>query len=450
MERDRSTRRRFLTASSAAALTVGLAGCTSDSEPTDDDGNESTTDDDTNDVDDDGGNDDDEQENEEGGVPPLETQYHPREEYRQPGESLDDFEDIDAWEIVRGEGEADEDIVFDGSQSLRLTSESSENIVVQRDLSDADLTDLDLSFAIRTTTPQNITINVQLVDLYGSQVTLSLREITYRTPDVGWFRSSPGVFEADEIEPMMDELDRIEIQVLHSMEEAEVWIDDLRTHEKPDQGYVLLVWDDGFTDYYDVASPIHDEYDVPTIQAPVPQWTEERRDGIMSVSELQERQEAGDEIVVHGTHNPIHELEDEDEIEARVGGDKRWFIENGLEGADYIVYPFNSFDKTSLEIIGKYHYCGGFNQAGNVNTTGLYGFDPLVLPRTIGHDLDISKRCVDLAAEHNQCTILNFHAFDVDNTMPEDDYEELIQYIADSDIEVITFDDLWTMRTENH
>ncbi len=57
---------------------------------------------------------------------------------------------------------------------------------------------------------------------------------------------------------------------------------------------------------------------------------------------------------------------------------------------------------------------------------------------------------MDLAAEHNQCTILNFHAFDQDNTMPADDYEELLEHIDDADVEVITFDDLWEMRTEPH
>ncbi len=192
----------------------------------------------------------------------------------------------------------------------------------------------------------------------------SLREITYREPDVGWFRASPGVFEQDDYEPAMDHLDRLEIQVLHSMDEAEVWVDDLRMHDRPDQGYVMLVWDDGFTDYYETASPLHDEFGFRTVQAPVPRWTEQGRDGIMSTAELLERQDEGDQIVVHGTHDPIHEYEDEEAVETRLRQDKRWFIQNGFEGANYIVYPHNSFDKTSLEHTAQYHYCGGFNQPG--------------------------------------------------------------------------------------
>lgn len=442
MTSNRMTRRRILALSSATAV-AGLAGCADRLDGVLGNGN---------------GDDDDESKHSgeskaaalTEGVPPLETEYNSREQYRQPGDSFDDFSDLDAWNVVQGSGEADEDVVYDGDQSFKLQSNGSENIVAQRDLSDEDLTETDLSFAIRTTTPRNITINLRLVDQFGSEKVFSLREITYRAPDVGWFRSSPGVFQQSEYDPALDSLDRIEIQVLHSMDEAEVWVDDMRTHEKPDQGYVMLTWDDGTSDYYETASPLHDEYDFQTVQAPVPRWVEQGRDGIMTTSELQERQDEGDQIVVHGTHNPIAELDDESDIQARLENDKQWYINNGFEGADYIVYPHNSYDRTSLEYTTDYHYCGGFNQAGTVNTTSVYGFDPLALPRTIAHDLDISKRCVDLAAEHNQCTILNFHEFAASNTVSEADYETLLEHIDDADVEVITFDDLWALRTAQH
>ena len=32
----------------------------------------------------------------------------------------------------------------------------------------------------------------------------------------------------------------------------------------------------------------------------------------------------------------------------------------------------------------------------------------------------------------------------------EDDYEALLEHIDDADVEVITFDDLWEMRTAQH
>ncbi|SEQ54899.1 polysaccharide deacetylase family protein [Natrinema salaciae] len=442
MSQKRATRRRFLALSGAVGI-AGMAGCT-DQLPSMSGGN--------------GDNSSDESPSDDSngstpgitdGVPSLETEFNSREQYRQPGDSFDDFSDLDAWTVGQGSGEADGEVAFDGEQSFKLQSNGSENIMAQRDLQGEDLTGLDLSLAVRTSTPMNITVNLRLVDQFGGEKVYSLRDITYRSPDIGWFRSSPGVFQQDEVEPSLDYLDRLEVHVLHSESEAEVWIDDLRTHEMADQGYVMLSWDDGTLDYYETASPLHDEYGFSTVQAPVPRWVERGDDGTMSVSQLKERQEAGDQIVVHGTHSPIAELDDADTIAERLSRDKQWYIDNGFEGANYIVHPHNSFDKTSLKQAANYHYCGGFNQAGNVNTTSVYGFDPLVLPRTIGHDLEISKRCVDVAAKHNQCTILNFHTFEAKNTMPADDYEALLEHIDSADVEVITFDGLWKLRTGN-
>ncbi len=441
MSQQRATRRRFLALTGAAGI-VGTAGCTerlkSATGQLDGESNET------------GGGDDSSTPGLTDGVPPLETEFNSRERFRQPGDSLDDFADLEPWTVTQGSGQADTDVVFDGEQSFRLRSNESQNIIAERSLAGEDLRETDLSFAVRTSTPDSITVNLRIVDQFGSDKIYSLRQIRYRKPDVGWFRASPGVFQQSEYEPALDHLDRLEIQVLHSMPEAEVWIDDLRTHETADQGYVMLSWDDGMLDFYETAAPMHDEYGFSAVQAPVPRWVEQGEDDVMSVSALQERQEAGDQIVVHGTHDPIHELDDESTIQARLERDKRWFIENEFEGANYLVHPHNSFDKTSLELATNYHYCAGFNQAGNVNTTSVYGFDPMVLPRTIGHDLEIAKRSVNLAAQFNQCTILNFHTFDGNSTMPKADYEALLEHVDSADVEVITFDELWSLRASDH
>lgn len=456
MTPDPTTRRRFLTVTGGGTI-VGLAGCTSDSSDPENSSENATqteledeneeADNETNSSDSDSDEPDADKSADE---LTLQTDFLSREEYAQPGESFDDFEDLSAWNVVSGSVDTDSDVVFDGSQSVKLSAEGSKNITIERNLEDedVDLTDLDFSFALRTTTPGNIAVYLRFVDVYGSDRFYQLRQLSYRTPDVGWFRSNPGVFEDSEVPTEMDMLERVELTVLNTGPEAEVWVDDLRTHEKPDKGYVVLCWDDGRQAFYDTASPLHDEYGFNAVQGPIPGNVRGR---YMSVEMLKERQEAGDEIVMHGTHDPIHEIEDEQELEGRLRRDKQWFIDNDLQGANHIIYPHNSFDKTALEYINKYHYSGGFNQSGDVNTTGVYGYDPLVLPRTIAHDLDISKRCVDMAAAHNNCTILNFHAFEEDNTMSEADYEELLAHIdGKDDLEVITLSELWEMRMSGH
>lgn len=456
MRNDSTTRRRFLAISGTVTM-AGVAGCSGvddGSTPNSSDGDDGSTDSDPpeNGEDDSNGNestdsDDGEDDGEDGDQPSLETDFLSREEYAQPGESFEDFEDADAWVVQTGSMEFDQDISTEGSQSLKLSGEDGQNVVVERALDDEDLTDLDFSFNLLSTTPRNFAIYLEFTDVYGSSVVYQLRRITYRPPDVDWFRASPGVFDMDVVPPEMDELERMRLVVLNNSE-AEVWIDDLRTHEKPDTGYVILSWDDGYQDFYDDASPMHDDFGYSAVQAVIPGYN---NGGYMSVNELLERQEEGDQIVTHGTHSPMHE-EDEEDMEPRLRNDKQWMLNNGFEGADYIVYPHNSFNATSLEFTNKYHYCGGFNQAGDVNTTSVHGFDPLLLPRTIAHDLDISKRAVDMAALGKNCSILNFHRWDVENTMSEDDYSSLLEHIDSQgdEIEVITMDELWQMRMDGH
>jgi hypothetical protein len=445
-------RRRFLAASGVTALAT-LAGCADRVDSALPNGSDDGNGDDGNGDDGNDGTDENGEENgDEVDSPELavETEYNSREEYRQPGEQLDDFEDEDAWEVVEGDVEVDDETYFDGSQSLKLTAEDGDNVTIETEIDDAmDMSDLDLSMAVRTSTPGDLALDIRVLDIYGGYAHHQLREVTYRESDVGWFRTCPGFFEESSTPLERDVIDSIQITV-HNTEDAEVWIDDLRTHEKPEKGYVILCWDDGLEDFYEPAGPMHDEYDVPAVQAAIRQWTRDQRDGVMTIDQLKERQEAGDQIVAHGTHIPLAE-EDEEDIRESLETDKNWAVSEELEGGHYMVFPHNSFDQTVLDVATDYYYAGGFNQAGDVNLTGVHGFDPLVLPRTIGNDLDIATRCVDIAAEHHQCAVLNFHAFDQDNTMDEDDYEELLEHIDDTeDVEVIDFDDLWKLRRAGH
>lgn len=382
------------------------------------------------------------------GVPSLKTEYDSRERFASPGESFDTLEDETKWSSVVGTVDTDTETVFEGSQSLRLTGESGSNVGIERTLSAVDLSEEDLSFAIRTTTPDDIAVYLRLFDAYGNDAILELRRITYRTSEVGWFRTCPGVFETSDPAPDLSQVERLQLVVSNAgSDDVEVWVDDMRTHEKPDQGYVVLSWDDGKRAYYDEAAPIQDEFGFPAVMAAVPSFASQP--SFMSAEQLTERQQAGDQIVLHeSVDNSFHDL-DADQLDQLLATNKQWFIDNEFEGANFIVYPGNNFDAGALEVLSRYHYVGGMNQAGRVNTTGVRGFDPLALPRTIGHDLDIAKSVVDKAAEHRNCGILNFHDFSAGNTIEKAEYRELLTHIDDTDnVEVITLDDLWEMRTE--
>jgi peptidoglycan/xylan/chitin deacetylase (PgdA/CDA1 family) len=380
---------------------------------------------------------------------PLRTKYNSRKKFGSPGTEFDNFEDLSHWEQVRGSVSADTEQNSTGSQSLKLVGKSGDHAVAVRTLaSPVDFSDHDLSMAFRSENPEDVALLVYLYDFNDNWAVLELRSVSYRSPDIGWFRTCPGVFATSDADPNLANIERIEIETTNASDgNAVSWVDDMRLHSKPDTGYVVLSWDDGNRSYYKQAAPVHDRYDFPAVLT-MPVYPRKTADSyFMSLKELQERQNAGDEIAAHGsTNEPFAEISPS-QLDIILKRNKKWLIDNKFEGADFIVYPGNNFDKAALDVISKYHYMGGMNQSGNVNTTGVHGFDPLVLPRTIGKNLDICKRAVNLAADHRQCTILNFHHFDSENTMDVREYEKLLAHIDRTNgIEAIDFTNLWEMR----
>ncbi|WP_345411087.1 polysaccharide deacetylase family protein [Haladaptatus pallidirubidus] len=438
-----TTRRRFLHLSGtvAAGMLAGCSGKTPSSQPTSDTQIPSTANTTTVDETTEG--------TETTSKQTLQTKYNSREQYSSPGTEFDNFEGLSRWQRVQGSVLADTTQSVTGSQSLKLVGKSGHHAVANRTLSSPmDFSNHDLSVAFRSKNPDVVALLVYLFDSDDNWAVLELRSVTYRSPDIGWFRTSPGVFATSDTNPDLTNIERIEIEITNASDgDAVSWVDDMRLHPKPDTGYVVLSWDDGNRSYYEQAAPVHDRFNFPAVLT-MPVYPRKTADSFfMSIKELHERQNAGDEVVAHGsTNEPFAEISTS-QLDTLLKRNKKWLLDNGFEGADFIVYPGNNFDKGALKVISKYHYMGGMNQSGNVNTTGVYGFDPLVLPRTIGHDIDICKRAVNLAADHRQCTILNFHHFNSKNTMDISDYEELLAHIDQTNgIEAIGFTDLWEMR----
>ncbi|RBI62294.1 polysaccharide deacetylase [halophilic archaeon] len=380
--------------------------------------------------------------------PSLRTAYRSRRRYRSPGESLDAMEALGAWRVRRGSMRPDPGQAFVGAKSAKLVGDGGGHAVVERTLPRRDFSDADVSVALRTTTPDSVAFFVQLLDANGNAAEQQLRSITWDAPDVGWFRTCPGTYVAD------DEFDRSAVTRLRlrlnnaSDRRVVAWVDDVRVHPKPDTGYVVFSWDDGKRSYYRNAASAHDEYGFPAVLTQPPHPDDAGSKLFMSVDQLRERRDAGDEIVAHGSVQRPFARVSESTLDGILRRNKRWLVDNGFEGADFVVYPGNNYDATALDVVGRYHHMGGMNQAGSVNTTGVHGFDPLVLPRTIGHDLTIAKRLVDRVAAHRNAGILNFHDFASENTMSVADYRALLEHVdRTSGVEVVTFSDLWRLRT---
>lgn len=379
----------------------------------------------------------------------LRTEFDSRERFGSPGTRLPgtdfDRDGLSSWEVVKGAATLDSQTAFAGSKSVKLTDDGGD-ILLQRTFdSPRDFSGRDLSLALRSTTPRQFAFAVHVEDADGNDAIHELRDLTYQPPDVDWFRSSPGVYTTKG-DPDLSAVERVRLHVLNPRNKSlDIWVDDLRVTPKPEKGYLVLSWDDGRMSYYDKAAPIHDELDFPAVLTHPSRPSMAGQGPFMPVEKLTERDEAGDEIVAHGSIDRyFHEIS-ASELESILARNKRWLREHGFEDR-FVVYPGNNYDATTLDVASDYFFMGGMNQSGDVNPTGL-GFDPLALPRTVGHDLDISKRLVDTVAAHRNVGILNFHAFKSKNTIRASEYETLLRYIDEKqNLEVITFSDLWEMR----
>ena len=385
------------------------------------------------------------------GVPSLKTEYDPRKRFQSPGESFDAMDDLSVWVTNQGSMEADGKKSFQGNGSAKLVGKGGEHAVIEKSFAPKDLSGQDISVALRTTTPESIAFFVQLLDADGNASEHHLRSITMEAPDVGWFRTCPGTYDAD---PGFDRsaVTRLRLRVNNATDgKAVAWVDDVRTHAKPETGYVIFSWDDGKRSYYRNAAPLHDRYGFPAVLTQPPHPSDAASKLFMSPKQFRERQEKGDEVAAHGSvQNPFGQVSKK-KLDGILQKNKQWLIDNGIHGADFVVYPGNNYDATAMDVVGNYHYMGGMNQSGSVNTTGAHGFDPLALPRTIGHDVSIAKRLVDQVAANRNVGILNFHDFGSDNTMNVTQYESLLKHVdATSGVKVITFSDLWEMRKAGH
>ena len=438
------TRRKFL-AGTAAAAALGIAGCsTADSSGATSSETETRTANETATATPE--ETDTSTETEEPGA--VETSYRSRERYARPGESFDDFEDISRWTAFSGKLTAGS-TSFVGSQSAKLVGKDGNSAVMERAADSKDMSETELSMAVRTTTPDKIAVNVRLVDPFGNELIRSLRRISHDSENVSWFRTAPGTFRSSGEAFDITQIERIQVQMLNATEtEARLNVDDMRLHPKPDTGYIVLGWDDNRQNYYDEAAPINDQFGFPVSMATAPRLV--GGENFMSVGQLEERQAAGDDIVAHASVSLGFNEMSEDQLREKLRQNKKWLTNQGFDGADSIVYPGNNYNASVLSVGSEFHYLGGMNQSGNVNTTGVHSFDPMVLPRTIANDLPIAKRVVDNVAQFHECGILNFHDFTLDNTMGAAEYEELLTYIdkKGDEVEVITLDELWELRKE--
>lgn len=422
---DQTDRRRFITALGASSLALA-AGCTdqfSDATPGDDESEEDG--DDTAPVDD----------NEEQDATPPAIDH---------GEVVDDFEDLDEWAALEGEIIPDEDEALTGSQVPRIENAGNVAGMFRAYPDGLDMEGHHLSLAVQVESPRPVGVTVRILAPGEADQLESTRTIvgTYE----GWLRMDVG-YTNQVGEPFLDDVQEIQI-LIESQDEEEIrfWVDDLRMTPAADQGYVMLTFDDGVESQYENAFPLLEERDMPATAAVVPDSL--NREERMTIDHLREMRDAGWDISSHPEGEAFMELNDSEAIRQAIESDYEYLDERGFpDGARSMFVPYHNTNEEVVEITREYHDLSSYF-GGTPNAVPFT--DPMHLSRVDMHDLNGFTSMIDIAEEHNQLAIGLAHGVVSEDEIEDDpladmtteELEELLDYIEESDVQVVTPSDL--------
>jgi peptidoglycan/xylan/chitin deacetylase (PgdA/CDA1 family) len=419
---DHTNRRRFLTALGASSVTLA-AGCT-DQFPDDVlSGDEENGDGETAPV----GDTDDQD------VTPPAIDH---------GDVVDDFEDLEEWTALDGDLTPDEDEALIGSQAPRIENTGNTAGMFRAYPDGLDLSGHHLSLAVQVENPRPVGVTVRILAPGEADQLESTRTIvdTYE----GWLRMDVG-YTNQRGEPLLDDVQEIQVLVETQEdddEEIRFWVDDLRMTPQADQGYVMLTFDDGTESQYENAFPLLEERDMQAVAAVVPDSL--NREDRLSVDHLREMRDAGWDISSHPEGDAFMELDDTDAIRQDIESAHEYLDNRGFpEGARHMFVPYHNTNEAIVEITREYHELSSYF-GGTPNAVPFT--DPLHLSRVDMHDIDGFASLIDMAEEHNQLAIGLAHGVvdedEIDDDpladMTIDELEELLDYIEESDVEVVT------------
>lgn len=347
--------------------------------------------------------------------------------------SFDDFENLDAWEVMEGDLSADTDRSVVGSQSALLESTDDEpRVMIKREFdSPRDLSDQ--LPALAATADTDVNPLIQLTDVTGDR--LLLRSAVQA--DDPFVARNFGVVSLEGV-PDLSETLHVKISAWAGDDRAvKLWVDDLQLVSRPETGTVLLQFDDGYDSVAADALPILEEHDYPATAFVDTEYVGSA--DYMTVDQLEELEAAGWTIGSQGTRGTNLTDLDESEQEAEIADALEWLDEHGFGDDVPFAYPLNEYDESALELAAEYHdlaFAGGYPVHGNA-------FNPHLLPRMVNPDGDEAGRILDRTAAYRGITTITYRDLDADSRSDlEDTVEHIASLEAEGDLEVVLPGDL--------
>jgi hypothetical protein len=428
----RQNRRRFLKGAGATGLALGLAGCVGEIDSYLGNGDTTGTGNGT------AGN---------GTESPQESETPTGDET--PGEVLVDFsEGVDQWYDLDDYGsfEATTD-VRRGEQGIRLLAGQDEPYVgaVRAFSEPLDLRNKSISVSFRAASPQIHRLELQLIAPDQGN-TLNLNR-TNTGPTGHWMTLNLGA-SSETGNPDLGEVYEMRLIGRDRGQGAEIdmTIDEIRTHETPDSGRVMLTWDDCH-ETHARGFEIMEEFGYAGVEGVIHHavGTGSRLD----TSQLRQMQSSGWDVVSHphpqsnGSASITADNFSESEMRGIIEDSQNWLQTRGFDrGSKYYIAPGNLRDATNMELLREYHDASISYGGGNL---GLPVTDTHTVGRINGSDPGTVKSYVDLAEKYNQLVAPMWHTIggnDQDVDITEDQFRDLLNYIDGADVEVVTLSDL--------
>ncbi|MFC7223932.1 polysaccharide deacetylase family protein [Halalkalicoccus sp. GCM10025322] len=224
------------------------------------------------------------------------------------------------------------------------------------------------------------------------------------------------------------------------------WVDDLRMTPKASQGYVMLVFDDGVETQYTNVFPMFQERDMQGVLAVIPPSL--NRPGRLYIDQLREMRDAGWDVSAQAERSEgLAEMSPEEAREA-LKSDQEYLDNRGFpDGSRSHFVPFHNVDQEVVDIAREYYELNSYF-GGTPNAVPFT--DPMHLSRVDMHALEGFTSMIDIAAQHNQLAIGLAHGVAPEDEIDDDPYAdmtteqltELLDYIEQSDVQLVTASDL--------
>lgn len=349
------------------------------------------------------------------------------------------FETLDRWHAGDGvEVTADADTAYGGTQSARVHGGSG---TIRFDPgAPIDLSDQDVSFAMRIERPDETIVHLRLRDVDGNHTTFRSQYYGASYP-TGFLRFAPSVtsYDAD-----MSRIAAVLISIESDDETPAYWLDDVRFQRRQfDRAKFLFTFDDVVRSQYETAYPIMDDYGFPGALGVNTDFLGES--GRLTLEELGELHEQGWSLGNHThTHANLRELSRERQRE-EIETPREFLTDHGFDEPSIFYYPYGNADRTTLELVAEHH-----DLAYNAFThwsTGLSPATPMApywTNRMLPRSAEPVERRIDLAIEAGAVCTPYWHTVADDGEIDPAEFEKICAYLDEKsdDIDVVLPEDV--------